>query len=398
MNVLTPASEEDVARLRGACARQYKVDEAAVQVVFAPYRLCPLGAHIDHQHGPVSAIAASHGIHMAFTPSDNIKLTSVGYANTIEVQLDSPQRRHYDWGDYARGAAQALNKQFTLRRGMSMLIDGRLSEAGISSSAAVGLGYLLALAQVNDLQLPAAQLIELDRQIENDFLGLKNGVLDQSAIALARKHELTLIDCKTHTHQHIVQQDKFEFLAVYSGLKEPLIDSNKFNRRVEECLETGARLHHIEFGETVRGMPLGDVGRNIWEMHQSRLDALQQRRAQHFFSESQRVLDGAQAWEANDRHRFGQLMNASCESSINSYETGSPQLIRLFHILAETSGVYGARFSGAGFRGCAVALVSSADVEQIVARVEDAYRQHYPELIAAMWAIRTKACNGLRML
>ena len=398
MEILPPPATNDVARLRAQCAHLYGTQEAQIEVVFAPYRLCPLGAHIDHQHGPVSAIAASHGITMAYSPSSDIKLSSVGYPGRIEIALDSIQQRQGDWADYARGAVQALSAQFELSCGLEMLIDGRLSEAGISSSAAVGLGYLSALAHVNGLQLSDKQLIELDRQIENDFLGLKNGVLDQSAIVLARPDRLTLIDCKSDRHQHIEQQAGFEFLAVYSGLKEPLIDSSKFNRRVDECLAAGARLHQLNSGEIVPGMPLGDVGHGVWMSHKASLSALQQRRAEHFFSESARVLDGIKAWQQNDPHAFGALMSASCTSSINNYETGSPQMVRLYQILAETEGVYGARFSGAGFRGCAVALVASGDVERIVEKVEQAYRQDFPALAPHMWAIRTTACDGLRLL
>jgi galactokinase/galacturonokinase len=306
--------------------------------------------------------------------------------------------RQYDWADYARGAVKALRWAYPIHRGVAILVDGQLSEAGISSSAAVGLGYLYALASVNELELAPAELIELDRQIENDFLGLKNGVLDQAAVTLAKPGHLTVIDCNAGDHRHVAQPQPFEFLAVYSGQREALVDSSKFNDRVQECLLAGATLHQLDTGEHVQAMPLGRVGEAAWQRQSQGLPEHYQRRAAHFFAESARVLAGEQAWAASDRVAFGDLMVASCESSIHNYETGSREMIRLFEILVETQGVVGARFSGAGFRGCAVALIEPTARDEIAAQVAASYGAEFPHLAEHMWAIHTRAAAGLRLL
>jgi galacturonokinase len=398
VKLVKPHDEDDLAMLIAACAARYGRPETDVKVIHAPYRICPIGAHIDHQLGPVSAIGVEQGIRLAFVPGDDITITSRGYPQSVTFALNDPLIRQHDWADYARGALAALKAEYSVTRGAALLIEGELSEAGISSSAAVGLGYLLALAEVNDLSLTLSQLIEMDRQIENDFLGLKNGVLDQSAVALAKPQQLTIIDCKQGTHHHVAQPQPFEFLAVYSGVREALVTSGKFNNRVEECLLAGASLHALETGEQRAGVPLGEIGELVWQRHQHRLPASYYRRATHFYGESQRVLAGAQAWQEGNRELFGRLMVASCESSINNYETGSPEMIHLFELLAQSEGVYGARFSGAGFRGCAVALIDPHAKSSILHAVQTRYRQRFPQLADDMWAIHTRAAQGLQLL
>lgn len=397
MRLLEAATDARAASLREECASTYGRRVEDVRVIHAPYRICPLGAHIDHQLGPVSAIAVEHGILLAFVPSDDVRVRSRGYPGDITIDLSAPMVRRHDWADYARGALFSLSSR-SIRTGASFLIDGQLGEAGISSSAAIGLGYLLAFSLLNDLELSTAELIELDRVIENDFLGLKNGVLDQSAIALARAESLTVIDCRTGDHRHVSQPEPFEFLAVYSGVREPLTGSSRFNDRVEECLQAGARLHELVHGERVPSAPLGTIEQADFEVHEASLPPHLARRARHFFSESERVRRGERLWRQSDWAGFGALMLNSGESSIRSYETGSSEMVRLFELLAAVDGVAGARFSGAGFRGCAVALVQPGAAEQVAGEVHGRYASAIPQYRDAMWSIRSGASRGLREL
>ena len=400
MRLLDSPTDAAVQRLRADCASRYGHSVDSVCVVRAPYRLCPLGAHIDHQLGPVSAIAVGHGVLLAFVVQEEprVDVVSLDYPGSISFPLGTSLQPAGDWADYARGAVVALNRQVRLQRGVSLLIEGHLGEAGLSSSAAVGLGYLLALSQANDLTPDMAELIELDRVIENEFLGLKNGVLDPSAIALARRGHLTIIDCNELTSTHVTQPDEFTFLAVYSGVKESLINSGKFNNRVEECLQAGAILSNRVFGTRKQRAPLGSVTHADWQAHSGLLSDTQDRRARHFFTESERVRKGAEAWRASDRPTFGGLMSASGLSSIHNYETGSPEMIHLYEVLSSSSGVWGARFSGAGFRGCAVALVEAEQVDDILAEVEARYLQRFPQFRDQLWAFTSAAGPGIELL
>ena len=400
MRLLAAPTEADVARLAADCADLYGGSVDAVRVIRAPYRICPLGAHIDHQLGTVSAVAVDQGILAAFRVTEQpwVELTSDGYPETVRVPLEGPLTRAHDWADYARGAVAALRGRASLSRGVSLLVRGHLGEAGLSSSAAVGLGYLLALAMANDIELDDDALIELDRQIENGFMGLDNGVLDPAAIVRGRPDQLTLFDCATLTGRHVAQAERFVFLAFFSGFSEGLVSSGKFNDRVAECRQAGARLWERVHGERVAACPLGRLTEADWLQHGDALPEVLRRRAEHFFGESRRVHAGAKAWAASDHAEFGRLMTESGSSSISCYETGGPEMMRLYEILNACPGVWGARFSGAGFRGCAVALVRPEQVDAIALEVNHRYLAAFPQYSGRTWAFASSARQGLECL
>ena len=191
--------DNTLARLRHEMQALHGVPAERVRFVRAPYRVCPLGAHIDHQLGTVTAMAIDRGVLLAFAPSESaeVRLTSLAYPGEVRFSLGQvPPKQPGDWGNYARGAALALGQTRELACGLVGITSGDLAEMGLSSSASVGLACLLALEAVNGLELGAAENIRLDQAIENQYLGLNNGILDQTAILLSRQGCLTVIDCK----------------------------------------------------------------------------------------------------------------------------------------------------------------------------------------------------------
>ena len=193
-----PAPEQ-VNSLVERVAARFDLKRDAVRVIYSPYRICPLGAHIDHQRGAVTAMALDHGILLAYVPHSSplVRIQSEDYAGEVEVPLDGevPAAQSGDWGNYVRGAILALQQKHRLRSGLVGLICGSMPEGGLSSSAAVGVAYLLALEDANELDITRPENIRLDQYIENTYLGLKNGVLDQAAILLSRRDHLTRIHC-----------------------------------------------------------------------------------------------------------------------------------------------------------------------------------------------------------
>ena len=400
MLIIPPPTRDDAERLRADCARHYGRPLSDVQLVHAPYRICPLGAHIDHQLGPVSAFATDHGVTIAYVINEtpDIVINSLGYEGEVRINGGERQSRLQDWADYARGAVNVLGAESPLKRGASLLIEGRLSEAGLSSSAAVGLGYLMILASANSMPTTPDALIELDRSIENEFMRLNNGILDPAAIALAQEGYLTIIHCRDRSYEGIPQSSAFSFVAIYSGLHEALVSSGKFNNRVGECLDAGGQLQRLAGARSVAPQPLGNTDEATWAKLESSLGPIHRKRAAHFFTESARVLLGAQAWRQGNAVEFGRLMSESCLSSINNYETGCPELIRLVEMLNETSGVLGARFCGAGFRGCCIGLVDAERADSIIETVLDRYLIDYPQYEGSVWAIKARPAKGLRAL
>ncbi len=395
----------DIYSLRQDFARRFPAVRGNVSVVVSPYRICPLGAHIDHQLGPVTALAIDRGVLLAFAPSGSreVMLESLNFPGKVRFTIDEvPAATAGDWGNYARGAVRALQATHPLRQGMVGLSSGSLSEGGLSSSAAFGVACLLALEAVNSLAVSPEDNIVFDQQIENDYLGLRNGILDQAAILFSRRNHLTRIDCATHRHQLISPGGglpSYTILLAFSGLRKSLV-STAYNRRVEECA-TAAKLLLAAAGRSTRETDtaevLGQVSAAEYATHRHVLTGAPARRAEHFFSEVARVDTGVTAWQRGDLAEFGRLMTASGYSSIVNYECGAPPLVDLYELLIATPGVFGARFSGAGFRGCCVALVETAAAEEIAARIERDYRARQPELAEQAGVLLCDSDDGARI-
>jgi galactokinase len=400
-------TSDAVDSLRKRVASRYSLALRDVRVVFAPYRICPLGAHIDHQRGPVTAMALDRGILLGYAPQPDavVTLASMNFAGEVRADLASvPPALPDEWGNYPRGAIVALQQDHSLYCGLAGIVEGSAVEGGLSSSAALGVACLLALEDVNAICATPRTNIELDRYIENSYLGLKNGVLDQAAILLSRRDHLTRIDCGTLCHElwpRPATMPGFSVMIAHSGIRKALINTD-YNRRVDECREAarllleaaGRRKDHASLGNPV----LGDLTPGEYLAFGDQLPPHLARRAAHYFSESDRVDRGTIAWQAGDIAAFGKLVTESGESSIANYECGSPPLIDLFRLIAATPGVYGSRFSGAGFRGCCLALVDSSRAESIAAEVQQAYHRLHPELADAAHVWLCDTADGARIV
>jgi galactokinase len=361
----------------------HDVDPADIRVVKAPFRVCPLGAHIDHQLGLVTGMTLDRSILLAFAPTTNgtIQLHSMNFELDVLFELDNiPAYQAGDWGNYIRGAALALQRKHQLRHGLVGVVSGDLPIGGLSSSAAVTIAYLLGLETLNQLDISPRENLSLVRYTENEYIGLNNGILDQTVILFSEHNHLTLIDCETVEIEPIpttMPEHKFDILAVYSGVSHVLVGTD-YNNRVAECQEA-ARLLLTYTGEKAPAdARLRQVNPEIFESEGHQLPPVLNRRATHYFGEMQRVIDGVEAWRQGDLNRFGALMNESGESSIKYYECGSPQLITLYEILRETPGVYGTRFSGAGFRGNCIALIDPTARESIAEAIHSRYPGTHP--------------------
>ncbi len=370
-----------------------------IKVICSPLRICPLGAHIDHQLGLVTGMAIDRHILLAFAPhrEGKVCLNSTTFSPPVEFSLDHvPTRVPGDWGNYVRGAVAALQQKYDLQYGIYGLVCGDMPVGGLSSSAAVGVAYLLALEHVNGLEVSPLENIRLDQYIENVYLGLNNGILDQSIILLSQEKHLTYLDCQSVEVQMIEfpsQQADFEVVVVYSGLSEALV-STDYNRRVAECQEAARLLlewagyrppslsdrtqDRLSSGHS--NLVLRLVPEEVYHLYGPRLPEKLGKRAAHFFTEMQRVREGVAAWRQGDLDTLGQLIRASGASSIHNYECGCEHLITIYEILNDCPGVYGARFSGAGFRGSCIGLVNPAYKDEITEAIRRRYPQAHPDV------------------
>jgi len=356
-------------------------------VAFCPYRVCPIGAHSDHQHGKITGLAIDKGIHIAYRPKRTgiVELRSLNFPKRAQWHIHSvPQTRENDWADYLRGATLMLSKKYTLTMGLCGVIEGSLPIGGLSSSASVIIAFLSALCKVNNIHLSENEMILTALAAENQYVGVACGKLDQSCEVYSKKDHLLYLDTLDDSYELIPTRPDmkpYKIAIFFSGIERTLAGS-KFNMRVDECrsaayaLKALSGMDYGKFSETnLREVPYG-----TYRAFEQRLPDNWRKRAEHWYTEYYRVQKGAEAWRRGDLEEYGRLSFESGKSSIYNWETGSPELKELYEIMTRTDGIYGGRFSGAGFKGCCMALIDPAFEESIREKVTAEYLKTFPQL------------------
>ena len=371
---------------------------------FTPYRICPIGAHSDHNLGKVTGFAIDKGIHIACGPKQNgvVEIRSLQFPKRAQWHVAStPPEKQDDWADHLRGATIALARRFPLHVGLCAVLDGELPIGGLSSSAAVIISFLSVLCKLNGIRLSPEELIQISLEAENRYVGVACGTLDQSCEIYCKKDHLLYLDTRDGSFERIPRHPAcrpFEISVFFSGMERSLAGS-KFNMRVDEArsaayaLKALAGMDYGKFSET----NLRDVPEEIFRKYKDRLPENWAKRAEHWYTEFRRVEAGSDAWRRGDIEEYGRLSFLSGRSSIENWETGSPELIRLYEIMTRTEGIYGGRFSGAGFKGCCVALIDPAFEEQILETVEREYLQSFPGLRSRYSAHICHTGDGVRL-
>ena len=271
-------------------------------VAFCPYRICPIGAHIDHQFGKITGLAIDKGVHIVYKAKRNgvCEMTSLNFPKRAQFYVNAiPEEKEGDWADHLRGAAKMLNEKYPLRMGISGVIEGDLPIGGLSSSAAVIIAFLSALCKVNNIHLAEHEMIMTAKAAENEYVGVSCGKLDQSCEILCKKNQLLYLDTKDDTYELIptnLAMKPYKIAIFFSGVERSLA-SFKYNMRVDECKSAAYALQAfagIEYGkyENVR---LRDVPVEVFEQYKDKLPEQWRKRAQHYYSEEARVEAGAEA-------------------------------------------------------------------------------------------------------
>ena len=376
--------------------------KAPQDVSFCPYRVCPIGAHSDHQLGKVTGFALDKGVRIAYGPKTNgvVELGSLQFTKRAQWHVRNvPEKKQEDWANHLRGATLALNERYPLNVGISGVIEGSLPIGGLSSSAAVILAFLNALCKVNGVRPESKELIQMTMQAENQYVGVASGKLDQSCEVLCKKDHLLFLDTQDDNHELIPthpDMKPYKIAVFFSGVERSLAGS-KYNMRVDECrsaayaLKAYAGMEYGKFHETY----LREVPYEIYLQYKEKLPENFAKRAEHWYTEYFRVQKGVEAWRRGDIETFGRLSFESGYSSIYNWETGSPELKALYEIMTRTEGIYGGRFSGAGFKGCCMALIDPAYENTIARSVETAYLKEFPHLAGKYSAHFCNSANGV---
>ena len=236
--------------------------------IFTPYRVCPLGAHVDHQLGQVTGFAIDRGVNLEFdiTEDGTFDLISKNYPGHIMFTLEDELEREMLWGDFLKAAIVALSRKYELRRGIKGVIEGTLPVGGLSSSAAVILTYLNAVCIANDIQITRPEIISNAIWAERNYIGVNVGKLDQSCEVYCRKNGLLFLDTLDDSNEIIPVSSNmkpFEIMIVFGG-KERQLAGSAYNTRVDECkaaayaLQAYAGMDYGNYKDTyLRNVPIG---------------------------------------------------------------------------------------------------------------------------------------------
>lgn len=353
--------------------------------VYCPYRIAPVGAHSDYQHGLISGFAIDHGVEIYFLPTDNGEVTiySGNFDGVTAFSVYELPQRSYEWGDFAKAAVVSLKRKFRIEKGLKGFIKGSLPVGGLSSSAAVLIAYICAVCKINDIKITRAELIDFALYAEHDYLEMNVGKMDQSCEVYSKKDHLLFLDTLDDSYRLIptsTNMPPYEFAVIFSG-KERRLANTAFNSRVDEAKAAAFALRafaDIPYG-SFKDSYMRDVPKEVFDAHKDKIPAAWCRRAEHFYGEFDRVQRGARAWEQGDIKEFGKIMFESGSSSINNWETGSPELKTLYEIMKRCDGVYGGRFSGAGFNGSSIALIDPEKRDYVAEFLRTEYLKVYPQ-------------------
>ncbi len=374
------------AALARAAARfrdQYGTEPTGV--ARAPGRVNLIGEHTDYNAGFVLPMGLPFDTAIAFGPtgSQTVEVSSAGFGKADFALGDAPETT-VPWARYAHGVAHVLADEGHDLQGWRGCIETDIPPgASLSSSAALEVAVGLVFAHLSGTPDAPGELARVGQRVENEVFGLPSGILDQLASAGAVDGHATFIDCRDLSHSPIPMPDGVTVVVMDTGTRRELVDSEYADRqatcaRVAEALSVAA-LRDATLADLDRLEPADSVGR---------------RRAHHVITENQRTLDATAAMRNGDAVAFGSLMSASHQSLRDDYEVSGPALDRIVAVAAEQPGCLGARMTGGGFAGGAIALVTD---DQLAAFTEGVLAQYQPPAEqpavadARLWPVRASA-------
>jgi galactokinase len=335
----------------------------------APGRVNLIGDHTDYNDGFVLPAALDRQIAVAATAREdslvNVYALDFNRWDRFDLQKEVVPLGENSWGNYIRGMAWSLLGEGCQLRGMDAAVAGDIPiGAGLSSSAAIEVAAGYAMLQLSHGNLDRKSLALAAQKAENEFVGMRCGIMDQYISCMGQCNHALLIDCRSLDYRTVPLPAGALIVIVDSGVHRGLVGM-EYNERRSEC-ETAA----AHFG--VRA--LRDVASQAFEKRAHELSATVRRRARHVISENHRTVSAAAALAADDLQTVGNLMVASHASLRDDFEVSCPELDLLVEIALGVNGVYGARLTGAGFGGSMVALVQSEAAGDLTAAIARRYR------------------------
>ncbi|MEQ8154315.1 MAG: galactokinase [Clostridiaceae bacterium] len=353
-----------------------KFDKEAERIFFAPGRINLIGEHTDYNGGHVFPCSITIGTYAlaSFNNSGKCSLYSMNFKEigTIEIDLDNLDYNKEDnWTNYVKGMIKHLKEAgHKINKGMDILFYGEIPNgSGLSSSASLELVSGVLLKGMFDLDIDMIGIIKTGKAVENNYIGVNSGIMDQFSIGMGRKDSAILLDCNTLKYSYApIRLDDYNIIIMNTNKRRELADS-KYNERRSEC-EKALSLLQAE----VNVSSLGELDIETFEKHKHLLqDETLVKRARHAVYENVRTLNALEELNNGNIEALGKLINESHISLKNDYEVTGKELDTLVEAAWKQEGTLGARMTGAGFGGCAIAIVRKDATDSFIKNVSDIY-------------------------
>ncbi|MCM3765635.1 galactokinase [Neobacillus niacini] len=347
-----------------------------VQAFFAPGRINLIGEHTDYNGGHVFPCAITYGTYAVAKSREDrvVRLYSVNFPETgiVEFNLDNLEYdKAHNWANYPKGMVRyIIEAGFAVPTGFECVIQGDIPNgAGLSSSASIELLTGVLVNGLFGLDIPRIDLIKIGKRVENEFIGVNSGIMDQFAIGMGKANAGIQLDCQTLEYEYApIQLESHKIIIMNSNKRRELADS-KYNERRSECEEALAQLQ-----QKLPIEALGQLSEDEFEENKTLItNEIVRKRAKHAVYENIRTLKALKELKDGNLEAFGQLMNQSHISLRDDYEVTGVELDSLVEAAWQQPGVVGARMTGAGFGGCAIGIVANEAVDQFIANVGTTY-------------------------
>lgn len=352
---------------------------APARSYFSPGRVNLIGEYTDFNGGNVMPAAIDLGTYFAARPNgtNTINVISESFEGAASLLLGNVDayRREGQWHDYVKGALVEMNKAGAVCEGLDIYVDGDLPRnSGLSSSASFTVGILFLLNDMWNTGIERLAIVQMAKNVENLFIGLQCGIMDQFAVAMGQAERCVRLHCNSLDYQLVPLKLKDHEIVITDSRVPRKLTESAYNERREECDAALAALRQDLDIEFLCAASSNDV---------EACDALRSldipyRRATHVVSENERVIESVAALEEGNLERLGQVMQASHVSLRDDFQVSCPELDILVETAMSVPGVLGSRMTGAGFGGCTVSLVATSSVQNFVSTIRDKYAAATP--------------------
>jgi galactokinase len=345
-------------------------------LVRSPGRVNLIGEHTDYNEGFVLPAAVDKAVYFALAarPGNRIRLRAVDLGQSHEFDLDriAPDPRR--WPDYLLGVVDQLRREGRSPGAFDCAFGGDIPiGSGMSSSAALEAGLAFALDRLFGLGLQPLELVKLAQRAENEFVGVRCGIMDQFANIFGRARSVLKLDCRSLEHRYYPFERADLRIVLCDTLVKRELAGSEYNVRRAQC-EEGVRI----LGRHAAGIrSLRDAGPELLEDHRSEFDPVIYKRCDYVVRENRRVEEACADLEKGDFAAFGRRMNASHDGLRDDYQVSCRELDVLVEVARGVPGVLGARMMGAGFGGCTINLVEDGTVGALGEAVGESYRDAF---------------------